>query len=285
MSNDNNQNQLLQLRKSIDKIDNQIIDLLNERMKIILEVSEYKKSIKDKFFIKSAREADMVKSLIEKADSNFPKSTIVNIWRKIITSANVLEQNLTIAIHNPNQIANYEYLVKEYYGDFIPIINHDSATDVVIDLEKQTAQIGIFALSKNCEEHWWINLANSKSGIKVFAQIPFVQRKEDKNLQNDILFAAAIKDAEKSQNDKTLLTVEIENQISKAQIQNTFKELGLACEILKSVKLEQISNITFYLIELDGFFDEKDEKIQSLSKAKIKPFVKIIGHYPTPIII
>lgn len=285
MTKDSNQNQLLQLRKSIDEIDNQIIDLLNARMKIILQVSDYKKSIKDKFFIKSAREADMIKSLVTKADEHFPKSTIVNIWRKIITSANVLEQNINIALHNPRQIAHYEYLVKEYYGDFVPIIHHDNATDVVIDLEKNLVQIGIFSLNKDYNDHWWINLANDKSGIKVFAKIPFVCYQKDKNWQDTNLFAAAIKDAEKSQDDKTLITIEIENQISKTQIQNTLKELGLECQILKSEKLEQVNNITFYLLELSGFFEESDEKIKALVKTKIKPFVKIIGHYPTPIMV
>jgi chorismate mutase len=286
MKNNSKKDPLLQLRKSIDNIDNQIIDLLNERIDIILKVSDYKKSIKDKFFIKSAREADMIKNLVSKANPNFPKSTIVNIWRKIITSANVLEQNLIIDIHNPNQNPNYEHLVKEYYGDFVPVNHRDNANDIIADLEKETIRIGVFALTtKSISQHWWLNLANNNSKVKIFAKIPFIRYKKDQNQQNDDLFIAAIKDAEKSEDDNTLLSIELDNNISKTKIQNILAEVGLKGEILESAKIEQVSDVTFYLLQLEGFFDESSDKIKLFLKSEIKPFGKIIGHYPKPIIV
>jgi chorismate mutase len=48
-------------RQDIDQIDHQIIALLEERMEIISQVGELKKSNKEKFFIRSSREADMIK--------------------------------------------------------------------------------------------------------------------------------------------------------------------------------------------------------------------------------
>lgn len=282
MKDNSKKDTLLQLRKSIDKIDDKIIDLLNERIDIISKVSEYKKSIKDKFFIKSAREADMIKNLVNKANPKFPKSTIVNIWRKIITSANVLEQDLVVGIHNPKQNPGYEYLIKEYYGDFVPVNHHDNATDIIADLEKGNIRIGVFALTKSLNQHWWLNLANNNSKIKIFAKIPFVRYQKDQQ-QNDDLFIVAIKDAERSQDDNTLLSIELDNNISKTQIQNILSEVGLKGEVLRSAKLEQVNDITFHLLQLEGFFDESDKEIKLFLKSKIKPFGKIIGHYPKPI--
>jgi chorismate mutase len=50
-------------RSKIDVIDNKIINLLKSRMAIVARVAEFKKSNNYKFFIRSAREADMIKDL------------------------------------------------------------------------------------------------------------------------------------------------------------------------------------------------------------------------------
>jgi chorismate mutase/prephenate dehydratase len=274
--NNNQENTLLQLRSKIDKIDNQIIGLLNDRMAVIEEVAGYKKSIQEKFFVKSAREADMIKALILKANPAIPKSTIVNIWRKIITSSNCLEQKLKIAIHNPSKINDYQYLVREYYGDFVPLFAHDSISNIVAEIEQNEVQIGVFALpvnGQNNHENWWINLANNQSGIRVFAKIPFIGESPHQ------LVAVAIKEPEKSAEDKTLLVMEVGKETSKHQIEETLNKAKFDAKILQSAKLESIDNITFYLVELEGFFDQTDKKIIELSKSTIKPFVKVLGHF------
>lgn len=296
MENQHNKSQetaLQAFRVDIDKIDDQLISLLEQRMQIITKVGELKKNNQEKFFIRSNREADLIKNLVKKPDLTFPKSAIISIWRKIITVANMCEQSLRIAIHNPKNISDYEYLVKEYYSDVAPILMMDSATNVVAEIEKGEVQIGIFALPQEIEdflqkedsgENWWINLANNRAGLRVFAMIPFAEfSAQNKNFNSIRLVAAAIKNPEKSSDDSSLLYVEVGNEISKPQILSAFKEQDLSAKILKSVKLRQVESIIFYLIELQGFYLETDEVIKKFSKSKIKPYVKILGHYATPI--
>ncbi len=289
MENQHNKNSsatLQDLRSEIDKIDNQMIELLGQRMAIVSRVGELKKNNNEKFFIKSNREADMIKDLIKKSNSNFPKSAIINIWRKIITAANMHEQPLNIAIHNPKNISDYAYLVKEYYNMEVPISFHDSVATIAIEMEKGETQIGIFALplardnnsdKSDFSENWWINLANNKLGIKIFAKIPFVDSDKID------LVAVAIKEAEKSSDDNSLIYIEVDKEISKNQVLSALKESGLEAKILKSVKSPQVENIIFNLVELRGFFLESDEALKKFSKSKIRPFVKILGSYAVPI--
>lgn len=285
---ENQQNKALPtLRQEIDKVDNQIIALLEARMKIINEVSALKTNGKEKFFIKSAREADMIKALI-KPDLTFPKATIVHIWRKIITAANMHEQPLHIAIHNPKNLPDYAYLVKEYYSDIVPISNFDSATNLVSAIEKGEAQIGVFALprneSDNVSENWWIALANNRMGLKVFAKIPLLEKiSNEKNSDQIQLVAAAIKEPEESSSDNSLLYVEISNEISKSQLLATLKEHQINAQILKSVKLPQVDSMIFYLLDVDGFIAENNPVLQQLKATKIKPYIKVLGYYATPI--
>ncbi len=282
---------LLALRQEIDAIDNQIIDLLSKRMEVIHRVGELKKNNQEKFFIRSNREADMIKDLVKRADNKFPTSAIVSIWRKIIASANMHEQPLQIALHNPRNIADYNYLLREYYYDAVPIISHDSTTNVVSEIEKGAAHIGVFALPKvgdesersDISDNWWIGLANNKSGIKVFAKVPFIKAEEQSNKAQISLVAVAIKPAEQSQEDNSLLYIEVKKEVSRSQILAALNENNLHGNILKSVKLPQVDDVIFYLVDVAGFFTEETQNIQNFTKSKIRPYVKVLGSYATPI--
>ena len=237
----------------------------------------------------------MIKNLVNLAENKFPKSTIINIWRKIITTANMNEQALRIAIHTPRNIADYTYLTREFYNNDVPIINYDSANSVVAELENNQAQIGIFALPDSSEENekkedtkenWWISLANNRIGLKVFAKIPFVEfEQKDKNSNSIQLVATAIKEPEKSICDKSLITIETGKEINKSAILSALKEVGLEGKILKSAQVMQFDGIKFHLIELDGFYLENDEIFKKLSQSKIKPYIKVLGHFAQTILI
>lgn len=293
---ENQQNKKLALfREQIDEIDLKILNLLKDRMAVIKDVGELKKSYNEKFYIRSNREADMIKNLVNLAEDKFPKSSIINIWRKIITTANMNEQALRIAIHNPRNITDYTYLVREYYNNDVPIINYDSANSVVAELENQQAQIGIFALpdsiddfdkKEDTKENWWISLANNRIGLKIFAKIPFVEfAQKDKNSNSIQLVATAIKEPEKSISDNTLITIETSKEIGKSAILSAFKEVGLEGKILKSTQVMQFDGIKFHLIEIEGFHLENDAVFKKLSQSKIKPFIKVLGHFAQTILI
>jgi chorismate mutase/prephenate dehydratase len=216
---------LLSLREEIDNIDNQIIELLGQRMQVVHEVGQLKKDKKETFFIKSSREADMIKDLIAKSDPKLPKTAVINIWRKIITSANMYEQPLHIAIHNPNNVVDYAYLVKDYYNVDVPVSMHDSVANIVLAIEKGEAQIGIFVLpqdDKKSDQDWWINLANNKLGIKIFAKIPFITL--DDKAQNIELVAVAIKKPEQSKEDNSLIYIEVGKEVRKDEVVKALKK-------------------------------------------------------------
>lgn len=277
MQNQENYINLLgQQREKIDKIDNEIIDLLNQRIKIVEKVKEIKDKNNDDFFIKSAREADMIKNLLKKTDENITPSIIVDIWRKIITSSNMLEQPLKISLHNPKNISDYKYLIQKYYADFVPIISHQLVQQPILDLENNSSQIAVFPLTndRNQNQNWWINLLYNKNNIKVFAKLPFFCDEE-----TPILFALAKKQAEKSDQDETLLTIEIPKNITKQDLILSLKKCEIEGKIIANSTLKSVQDMNFYLFQAEGFFDENSCAIKNFEKSKIKPFFKIIGHF------
>jgi chorismate mutase len=290
--NNSAENSLGQLRQKIDEIDEKIISLLEQRMGVISQVGELKRNNNEKFFIRSNREADMIKDLVKKCGDIVPKATIISIWRKIIAMANLHEQNLEIAIYNPKNLADYKYLVREYYDNLVLLHNFDSSNSVILALEKNQAQIAVFALPQvneeekksDIQEAWWIALANNKSGLKVFAKLPFFEFADEKKDNGKFeLVAVAAKEPEKSSQDNSLLCVEVTKEISKNQILAALKAQNLSAKILKIVTLSQVEGVNFLLIELDGFWLESDEAIKNFTKSAFKPYAKILGHFALPI--
>ena len=291
--NQHNKN-LHELRAEIDEIDAQIISLIKRRMSIIPKVGEIKKNNGEKFFIKSSREIYMIKNLVKQVEGNFLKLTIANIWRKLITSANMEEQPLQIGIHNPSALSDYEYLVYEYFSQQVVITNFDSSTNLIAEMQKSAINIGVFLLPNPHEDfdkkdtiqkNWWINMANNNVGLKIYAKIPFVELRSQKNKKNLQLVLAAIKDAEPSESDFTLLSIEVTNEVSKTEIFSLFKDPSYNIKILSTVKNSQFIGISLYLIEIQGFYLEDDLVIKNLLQNKIKPFIKVIGHYPSAIVL
>ena len=280
MTQNQGNKELAKLRTQIDQIDDKLISLLNERMEVVAKVGELKTSNGEKFFVRSAREADMIKDLVKKNNGKFPDKDIINIWRKIIAAANTFEQPLNIALCDPKNIPDFKYLVRNYYNDEVKLISCTSATSVIADLEQEKAQIAIFALPSEefqgeGSKEWWISLANNQFGLKAYAQIPFAT--EDSSVR---LVACAIKEPEQSRADNSLVYIEVKKGLSKDRILKALQENNIKSKILRVAKLDQVDDALFYLAEFEGFYDEKNQDLNGFITSDLKPHVKIVGHIP-----
>lgn len=192
MSNDNN---LTRFRDKIDEIDDKIISLIKARMEVVLEVGKYKEQIGDRFFIRSVREANMIKSLTKKLDGVIDKRAVCNIWRTLITSANIGEQKLEIFLLNPKKEPNSKAILQNYYANLVNIIEID---DINLFLRQQDKNKSvILAISPNVNNDIWQNILSNNQDLKIFAKI--YENFDEKS--NNSLFLLANKKIEKSDDD------------------------------------------------------------------------------------
>ena len=76
------------LRKEIDLIDDQLLELINQRTSIVDELGILKKDSNS--IIDKKREAEVISRLLNLHEGNFSRDSIVRIWREIFhTSANI----------------------------------------------------------------------------------------------------------------------------------------------------------------------------------------------------
>lgn len=140
---------LQDLRKSIDEIDRKILDLINERGRIALEVSGHKKenslSIYD-----PAREKEIEKILREMNPGPLSDSYVLSIFREIISGCRALQKPTKIAYLGPegsfsNQAAFHKFGSS---SALIPVSSFEEVFEVV---QRGRAEFGIVPVENSVE--------------------------------------------------------------------------------------------------------------------------------------
>ena len=89
-----------ELRKKIDGIDDKLLDLLNERARIVIEIGSIKKTGKIDFHSPS-REREIIERLTARNNGPLPQDTLKAVFREIMSSSLSLERPLKIAYLGP----------------------------------------------------------------------------------------------------------------------------------------------------------------------------------------
>ena len=105
---------LEKLRKEINKIDNKLLKLFNQRANIAIGVGEYKKMHGGKTY-RSERESEVLKSLMDKNTGPLNESEILDLFRSVITSGRRFQEKISIATLGPKGTWS-EIAAKKIFG-------------------------------------------------------------------------------------------------------------------------------------------------------------------------
>lgn len=276
--------ELQELRSRIDAIDDEIIKLLLARSQVVRRVGEYKrKSAVASCPIRSGREAEMLRRIFTKfSNTNFPPEAAVAIWRIIIGASTGMESDMTLSVLADKSDADVYWLAREYFGAHSSIIKQPHVNRVVGDVADAKAAVGIVPFSYSSQENgWWrILLQQGESAIKIFARIPFVMENDGRE---KMAFAFASLMPEPSGDDKSLLVIEAESNVSQSRLQTALQKEKLEATWLDIAASTAESR--FHFLEISGFIDEKHEgfsrAIHALGAAVVG--VNFLGAYAVPI--
>ena len=91
---------LEELRKKIDELDDQLVKLLNERARVVVEIGKLKNKT-DKPVYSPDREKDVLARISEANEGPLPDRCLVAIWRELMSGSFVLERPLRIGYLGP----------------------------------------------------------------------------------------------------------------------------------------------------------------------------------------
>ncbi|HEY9279423.1 MAG TPA: prephenate dehydratase [Eoetvoesiella sp.] len=145
------QSKLLPLRKKIDALDEQILDLLNQRARCALEVGQVKHAfdVHDSVF-KPEREAAIIRRLRELNQGPSTDQAIGAVWSEIISSCRGLESTITVAYLGP-QGSFSEQAALEHFGHAVEKMRCDSFDEVFRAVEAGQASAGMVPVENSTE--------------------------------------------------------------------------------------------------------------------------------------
>ncbi len=137
------------VRKAIDKIDTQLLKLLNDRAELVHEVGVIKKREGLQIYAPE-REELLLRKLVEMNQGRLPEKSIRAIYREIMSAALALEDDLKIAYLGPEGTWTHQAAIKKF-GHSVAYRPQASFADVFDEVARRKADYGVVPIENSTE--------------------------------------------------------------------------------------------------------------------------------------
>src|SRR5262245_1221535 len=167
---------LADLRREIDRIDEPMHRLLIERGEIIDRLIASKGTQESGSAFRPAREAEMMRRLVERHRGILPLDTAESIWRVIIATFTYVQAPYAVHADLTPGDAAMRDSARFHFGFTVPFVPHLGAAGVVTAVAASHGDLGLVpAIAVAGGGTWWSALEGDGSP-KIIARLPFVER-------------------------------------------------------------------------------------------------------------
>ena len=136
-------------RQAIDRLDAQIVRLLNERTKHVLAIGEMKLKAGEEIYV-PARERIVLNRIARLNKGPMTDEQFSAIYREVMSSALALEKTLTIAYLGPEATFTHQAAIKRF-GSSLTYSAQKTIADVFTDVSKHRADYGVVPVENTTE--------------------------------------------------------------------------------------------------------------------------------------
>jgi len=165
---------LAELRKEIDAIDEGMHRLLMQRGDIIDRLIQVKQTQEVGSAFRPAREADMMRRLVERHRGILPLDTVESIWRVIISTFTYVQAPFSVHADVSVSEPAMRDSARFHWGFTVPYVAHFSASAAVEAVAKSKGDLALVSAISS-RTPWWLAL-ETDGGPKIIARLPFVER-------------------------------------------------------------------------------------------------------------
>jgi chorismate mutase len=152
---------LADLRVEIDRIDLQMHELLMQRGRVIDQLIEIKARQGGGSAFRPAREASMMRALVERHRGLLPLETVEGIWRVIISTFTYVQAPYSVHVDVSGGDAAMRDSARFHFGFTTPCVPHFGAGVVIRAVGESVGDLGMFAVDGGPGAGaWWTNLAS-----------------------------------------------------------------------------------------------------------------------------
>src|SRR5579864_7477230 len=164
------------LRKEIDTIDEQVHRLLMARGDIIDRLIQVKQTQEVGSAFRPAREAEMMRRLVQRHKGILPLDTVESIWRVIISTFTYVQAPFSVHADLSAGDALMRDSARFHFGFTVPFVAHMGAAAVVAAVSASKGDLGLVpAFAVPAAGAWW-SAHEFDAAPKIIARLPFVER-------------------------------------------------------------------------------------------------------------
>lgn len=269
------------LRRDIDRLDDQILDLLHQRCLVAERIAAAKGGAP---ILRPGREAMILRRLVRNWRGRLPKRTLVRIWRELLSGVVSLQGPFSIAVWMPERGAGYLEVARNQYGAHTPATTHQSASQVVREVTTGNATLGILPLPRwEDEAPWWTQiLSASPDAPRIIARLPMTGPGP---MGIEALVIARMT-PEATDDDRSVIAVETAPEISRSAFSDALTAVDIPPRAVWDSRLATGDEARYHLVEVLGFVDPEDSRLAALPRNGDGGAIRntlLLGAYATPL--
>lgn len=136
-------------RKAIDRLDQEIVRLLNERTRHVLEIGAMKLKTGEEIYAPH-RELDVLKRIARLNAGPIPKDSLRAIYREIMSSALSLEKSMTVAYLGPEATFTHQAAIRKF-GSSLRYSAQRTIAEVFAEVSRLRADYGVVPVENSTE--------------------------------------------------------------------------------------------------------------------------------------
>jgi chorismate mutase len=171
-----NSSSLADLRDEIDRIDEAMHRLLMERGEIIDRLIQVKQTQESGSAFRPAREAAMMRRLVQRHAGILPLDTVEGIWRMIIATFTYVQAPFSVHADLSQGDAGMRDSARFHFGFTVPFVPHAGAASVVAAVSDSRGDLGLVPAFATAGAGAWWSALEFDVAPKIIARLPFVER-------------------------------------------------------------------------------------------------------------
>lgn len=268
------------LRRRIDAIDDGLLDLIQERAKIVGAVGAAKRAAGSAGAFRPGREAQVMRRLAARHQGPFGFATVVRLWREIMCEFTRLQGPFAVAVHLPDGRPGLWDLARDHFGGETPMAAHGSPAQVIEAVTDGAATVGVLPVpAGEGNGSWWTSLPSAgEDRPRIITRLPFASAGNARGPGLDAVAIARLP-TEPSGEDRSYLAFDLAGpDASPDALRPLLRETGLPlCGLLRIGRAG--------LAEVDDYLGDDDPRLALLEKAAAGRLgrLRVLGAYAVPL--
>ena len=267
------------LRSQVDRIDDQLHDLIMKRCVLVERMGELKG---DGLALRPGRDAALLRRLVARHGGSFPKAALVRMWREMIGATLGLQQPLSIAVAQAERGDGFIELARNHFGVVWPVMPTPSAGQVIKLVSDGQASVGVVPMpghGPGGAEPWWVALTGERDTIpRVVARLPIYP--VDSRPEPLEALVIARRGHDDTGLDHTLVVAETAASTSRDRVRTLFAAAGL--DSIEILAIHTVDGTVLHLVDIEGWIGPADPRLAMLVRDPVR-HASVIGGYPIPL--